>query len=86
MGRGDRMAEVRIRSERHGDASWGQEVLLEIWRLGGHFSGAHGASAPLPRPGRVAVSLPLGKNTPPPLDKFLVKDFLSQTSESKSDF
>ena len=58
VGRGDRMAEVRIRSERHGDASWGQEVLLEIWRLGGHFSGAHGASASLPRPGRVAVSLP----------------------------
>ena len=27
--------------------SWGLEVLLEIWRLGGHFSGEHGASAPL---------------------------------------
>ena len=26
----------------------GLEVILQIWRLGGQFSGAHGASAPHP--------------------------------------
>jgi len=28
----------------------GLEVILQIWRLGGHFCGAHGASAPLSLP------------------------------------
>ena len=28
----------------------GLEVILQIWRLGGHFCGAHGASAPLSSP------------------------------------
>ena len=28
--------------------SRGLEVILKIWRLGGHFCGAHGASAPPP--------------------------------------
>jgi len=29
------------------------EVILQIWRLRGHFYGAHGASAPPPLLGRV---------------------------------
>ena len=28
---------------------WGLEVILQIWRLGGHFCRNYGASAPLPR-------------------------------------
>ena len=36
---------------RHGGrktVSRGLEVILQIWRLGGHFCGDHGASAPPP--------------------------------------
>ena len=44
-GRGDKMAEAQKRSEM---VSRGLEVILKIWRLGGHFCGAHGASAPPP--------------------------------------
>ena len=28
--------------------SQGLEIILQIWRLGGHFCGGHGASAPPP--------------------------------------
>ena len=39
---------------RHGGwetVSRGLEVILQIWRLGGHFCGDHGASAPPPSSG-----------------------------------
>ena len=48
-GRGDRMAEVRRRSKRHGDGfarPGGHSANLEAWRS---FCGAHGAPA-LPPP------------------------------------
>ena len=74
VGRGDRMAEVRRRSERHGDGFMGpggSSGNLEAWRS--FFRGTWRLCIP--------PSSREGGCVPPPLDKFLVKDVLSQTSE-----
>ena len=40
-----RLGDVGRGTER---VSWGREVILQIWRLGGNICGAHGASVPPP--------------------------------------
>ena len=74
VGRGDRMAEARRHSKRHGDGFMGpggSSGNLEAWRS--FFRGTWRLCTP--------PSSREGGCVPPPLDKFLVKDVLSQTSE-----
>ena len=43
-----KMWDVETEWRRLGDVARDTEVILKIWRLGGHFCGAHGASASPP--------------------------------------
>ena len=52
------MAEARRRSERHRDGFASLEVIMQIWKLGDSFCGAHGASEPPPSISRAAVKIP----------------------------
>ena len=47
-GRGDRIWRLKDVAKGTETVLQGLDVILQIWRLGAHFCGAHGASAPPP--------------------------------------